>query len=230
MSTRRAAAARRSCERCSSSGCGRRSSGCSRPLAARRAAARRGRRRGRSDIGSLDDLARLPFTVKDDLREHYPLGLLAVPREQLVRIHASSGTGGKPTVVGYTRGDLDVWSRGDGALHGDGRRAAAAWSSTTPTATGCSPAGSASTRAPSGSARRSCRSPAADPRARRRCCATCSAQVLCCTPSYALHIAEALRGRGRPDELVARDRPVRRRAVDRGDARAARAPARAAAR
>jgi phenylacetate-CoA ligase len=63
------------------------------------------------DIGSLDDLRRLPFTSKSDLREHYPFGLLAVPREQLVRVHASSGTGGKPTVVGYTRHDLDdVWT------------------------------------------------------------------------------------------------------------------------
>jgi phenylacetate-CoA ligase len=61
-------------------------------------------------VGSLDDLAALPFTEKADLREHYPLGLLAVPRERLVRIHASSGTGGKPTIVGYTAGDLDVWS------------------------------------------------------------------------------------------------------------------------
>ena len=51
----------------------------------------------------------LPFTVKDDLRRHYPFGLFAVPREELVRIHASSGTRGKPTVVGYTRGDLEVW-------------------------------------------------------------------------------------------------------------------------
>jgi phenylacetate-CoA ligase len=62
------------------------------------------------DIRSLDDLARLPFSVKAELREHYPLGLLAVPRERLVRIHASSGTGGKPTVVGYTAHDLDVWT------------------------------------------------------------------------------------------------------------------------
>jgi phenylacetate-CoA ligase len=60
-------------------------------------------------IRSLDDLARLPFTRKEHLREHYPFGLLAVPREALVRVHASSGTRGKPTVVGYTRGDLAVW-------------------------------------------------------------------------------------------------------------------------
>ena len=62
------------------------------------------------DITSLDDLSRLPLTRKADLREHYPFGLFAVPREQVVRIHASSGTRGKPTVVGYTRNDLDVWS------------------------------------------------------------------------------------------------------------------------
>jgi phenylacetate-CoA ligase len=63
-----------------------------------------------SEIRSLGDLARLPFSVKSDLRENYPLGLLAVPREELVRLHASSGTHGKPTVVGYTRGDLEVWT------------------------------------------------------------------------------------------------------------------------
>jgi phenylacetate-CoA ligase len=62
------------------------------------------------EITSLDDLQRLPFSHKTDLREHYPFGLLAVPREQIVRIHASSGTRGKPTVVGYTRADLEVWS------------------------------------------------------------------------------------------------------------------------
>ena len=62
------------------------------------------------EIGSLDELRQFPFTVKDDLRVSYPLGMLAVPREQLRRIHASSGTGGTPTVVAYTEADLDVWS------------------------------------------------------------------------------------------------------------------------
>src|SRR5438270_1962621 len=61
-------------------------------------------------IRSLDDVAQLPFTTKADLRESYPFGLLAVPREELVRVHASSGTHGKPTVVGYTRGDLETWT------------------------------------------------------------------------------------------------------------------------
>jgi len=62
------------------------------------------------DIRSLDDLARLPFTSKADLRENYPFGMFAVPREQVVRVHASSGTTGRPTVVGYTRDDLDMWA------------------------------------------------------------------------------------------------------------------------
>jgi phenylacetate-CoA ligase len=62
------------------------------------------------EIGSLADLARIPFTSKADLRAHYPFGLLAVPREAVVRIHASSGTHGKPTVVGYTRADLENWT------------------------------------------------------------------------------------------------------------------------
>ena len=62
------------------------------------------------DIRSLEDVARLPFTVKDDLRETYPFGMFARPRTQLARLHASSGTTGKPTVVGYTAQDLTTWS------------------------------------------------------------------------------------------------------------------------
>jgi len=61
-------------------------------------------------IRSLADLARLPFTFKRDFRDNYPLGLAAVPKERIVRIHASSGTTGKPTVVAYTAGDIDLWS------------------------------------------------------------------------------------------------------------------------
>jgi phenylacetate-CoA ligase len=62
------------------------------------------------DLKSLDDLARFPMTTKADLRETYPFGLFAVPREQVVRVHASSGTTGKPTVVGYTARDIDMWA------------------------------------------------------------------------------------------------------------------------
>jgi len=61
-------------------------------------------------IRTLDDIRRLPWTRKTDLRDHYPFGLFAVPRDQVVRLHASSGTTGKPTVVGYTRADLQVWA------------------------------------------------------------------------------------------------------------------------
>jgi phenylacetate-CoA ligase len=61
-------------------------------------------------IRSLDDLRRIPFTTKDDLRESYPFGMFAVPMEQIARVHASSGTTGRPTVVGYTADDLRVWA------------------------------------------------------------------------------------------------------------------------
>jgi phenylacetate-CoA ligase len=62
------------------------------------------------DIRSLEDVAKLPFTTKEDLRQTYPFGMFAVPMEQVARIHASSGTTGRPTVVGYTKGDLDRWA------------------------------------------------------------------------------------------------------------------------
>jgi phenylacetate-CoA ligase len=79
-----------------------------------------------SDCRTLADLARYPFTTKADLRANYPFGMFAVPREQVVRVHASSGTTGKPTVVGYTQGDIDTWAdlmarslRATGARRGD---------------------------------------------------------------------------------------------------------------
>ncbi|SMO34018.1 phenylacetate-CoA ligase [Thalassovita litoralis] len=62
------------------------------------------------DLTSLADLAKFPFTVKQDLRDNYPFGLFAVPRERIARLHASSGTTGQPTVVGYTKNDLDMWA------------------------------------------------------------------------------------------------------------------------
>jgi len=78
------------------------------------------------DCRSLADLAKFPFTTKHDLRESYPFGMLAVPRERCVRLHASSGTTGKPTVVAYTRNDVDMWAgcvarsiRAAGARPGD---------------------------------------------------------------------------------------------------------------
>lgn len=65
---------------------------------------------GLCDIKNIDQLKDLPFTIKDDLRDNYPFGLFAVPQNQIVRLHASSGTTGKPTVVGYTKNDLQLWS------------------------------------------------------------------------------------------------------------------------
>jgi len=62
------------------------------------------------DIKSIEDITKLPFTTKDDLRDNYPFGLFAVPNSEIVRIHASSGTTGKATVVGYTRRDIEIWS------------------------------------------------------------------------------------------------------------------------
>ena len=63
-----------------------------------------------SDFGQLDDLRKFPFTTKQDLRDNYPFGMFAVPQERVARVHASSGTTGKPTVVGYTRNDIDTWA------------------------------------------------------------------------------------------------------------------------
>ena len=62
------------------------------------------------DIKSISDISKLPFTVKDDFRDNYPFGLFAVPHKDIVRVHASSGTTGKPTVVGYTKEDIDIWA------------------------------------------------------------------------------------------------------------------------
>ncbi|MFL5180397.1 MAG: phenylacetate--CoA ligase, partial [Microvirga sp.] len=78
------------------------------------------------DFKDLPDLRKFPFTTKQDLRDSYPFGMFAVPREQCARIHASSGTTGKPTVVGYTQNDIETWShvmarsiRAAGARPGD---------------------------------------------------------------------------------------------------------------
>ena len=62
------------------------------------------------DLKSLADLAKFPFTLKQDLRDNYPFGMFAVPREQIIRVHASSGTTGQPTVVGYTQNDISTWA------------------------------------------------------------------------------------------------------------------------
>jgi phenylacetate-CoA ligase len=78
-----------------------------------------------SSIKTLDDIHKIPFTKKQDLREGYPFGFFAVPLKEIVRIHTTSGTTGKPTVVGYTKKDLDVWAdliaRNDNGRYWKGR-------------------------------------------------------------------------------------------------------------
>ncbi len=152
-------------------------------------------------LRSLDDLRRLPFTTKDDLRRYYPLGFLAVEREKLVRIHGSSGTTGKPTFVAYTAQDMDIWSNlcarflvagglrpehfvqiafgyglftGGFGLHQGVEKVGAA---IVPASAGNTP---------------------------RQLMLICdlNVQVLICTPSYALNIAEAARDQGMTPEQI----------------------------
>ena len=153
------------------------------------------RKIGPESIRTLDDLRRLPFTTKDDLRRNYPLGFLAVPREQIARVHGSSGTTGKPTFVAYTKQDLVTWSNlcarfltagglrpehmchiafgyglftGGFGLHYGVERVGA----------GICPAAGGNT-----------------PR-QIMLIQDLGADVLICTPSYSLHIAEVARGQG----------------------------------
>jgi phenylacetate-CoA ligase len=103
------------------------------------------------DLKKLDDLPKFPFTAKEDLRARYPFGMFAIPRDHVLRVHASSGTTGKPTVVGYSQRDLDTWA---GLMAPPCVRPAASracWCRTR-TAMGCSPAALVFTTGPSGSA------------------------------------------------------------------------------
>jgi phenylacetate-CoA ligase len=141
-------------------------------------------------LGLEGELRDQPFTVKDDLRDAYPLGRIAVPHDQLVRIHASSGTGGKATVVGYTRNDLEVWTQVMArALYGAGVRAGTVvhnaygyglFTGGLGFHQGAERLGATVVPVSGGLTARQ----AALLRDLR-------AQVLCCTPSYALHIAES---------------------------------------
>lgn len=103
---------------------------------------------GPGDCRSLDDLDRFPFTTKADLRDTYPYGMFAVPMSDVRRVHASSGTTGRPTVVGYTENDLSLWAD---VVACSIRLPMGAPDTrcTSPTATACSPAASARTTGPS---------------------------------------------------------------------------------
>ncbi|MGH3003357.1 MAG: phenylacetate--CoA ligase family protein, partial [Gaiellaceae bacterium] len=141
------------------------------------------------DCRSLDDLRRFPFTVKDDLRRTYPFGMFAVPPEQVARIHASSGTTGRPTVVGYTQQDVENWAdlvarsiRAAGGRAGDRVHVAYGYGLFTgglglhygAERLGCTvvPASGGNT-----------------PR-QAQLLEDLGAEILCCTPSYALAIAD----------------------------------------
>jgi phenylacetate-CoA ligase len=145
-------------------------------------------------LRSLDDLRRLPFMVKSDLREHYPDGLFAVPRSEIVRIHASSGTKGKPTIVGYTREDIDVWSEvcarslACGGAHADSVIHIAygygLFTGGLGVHYGAERLGALTVPASGGNTPRQI-----------TLMQDLGATVLCCTPSYALNIAETMRDR-----------------------------------
>ena len=116
------------------------------------------------DLKQLSDISKFPFTTKKELRENYPFGMFAVPRERISRIHASSGTTGKPTVVGYTKGDLDNWANlvARSIRAAGGRATPCTW----PMATACSRAGWARTTAPNAWAAPSFPCPADRPKSR----------------------------------------------------------------
>jgi phenylacetate-CoA ligase len=157
-----------------------------------------------ADVRALDDVRRLPFTTKEDLRRNYPLGLVGVPRAELARLHGSSGTTGKPTFVAYTRGDVETWAglvarflvagglRPEHLVHvafgyglftgGFGLHY------------GIEKVGAAVVPAAGGNTPRQV-----------MLLKDLAADVLVCTPSYALHVAEAAKAEGyRPGDLALR--------------------------
>ncbi len=153
------------------------------------------------DIRSLADLARLPFTVKDDFRQTYPYGLLAVPMEEVIRVHASSGTTGRPTVVAYSRKDVDTWSEvmartlmAGGVGRGDVVHNAYGYGLFTGGLGfhyGAERVGAAVVPISGGFTDR-----------QLMALRDLGATVLCCTPSYALHLAESIEEAGlKPKDL-----------------------------
>jgi len=148
------------------------------------------------DVRHLQDVVKLPFTTKQDFRDHYPFGLFAVPRDQVVRIHASSGTTGKPTVVGYTRRDLQVWAElcarclaASGAQPGDVFQNAYGYGLFTGGLGfhyGALKIGATVLPISSGNTARQI-----------KLMTELGCTVLCCTPSYALHLAEVMEESGK---------------------------------
>lgn len=147
------------------------------------------------DIKSIDDITQLPFTVKQDLRDNYPFGLFAVPNENLVRIHASSGTTGKQTVVGYTQHDVDVWAEGAaraivaaGGTKGDKIHVSYGYGLFTGGLGlhyGAEKLGATAIPVSSGNTHRQI-----------QILQDFESDILCCTPSYAMFIGESLKAEG----------------------------------
>ena len=177
------------------------------------------------DLRTLADLARFPFTTKEDLRQNYPFGMFAVPRGEVSRVHASSGTTGKPTVVGYTHDDLDVWAEvmarsiyAAGGRPGDIVHVAYGYGLFT-----------GGLGAHYGAERLGCTvvpvSGGMTPR-QVQLIVDFEPRVIMVTPSYFLAILDEMEAPGRrPARDVAGDRHLRRRAVDRRDAPRGRASA-----
>lgn len=151
------------------------------------------------DIKTIDDLKKLPFTYKDDLRDTYPYGMFAVGREELMRIHASSGTTGKQTVVGYTRNDIDMWSEcvaralcAAGAEKNDFIHVSYGYGLFTGGLGlhyGAEKMGATVIPASSGNTARQV-----------QMLKDFGSSVLCCTPSYAMYIADTIESLGIPKE------------------------------
>lgn len=147
------------------------------------------------DIRSIDDLQKLPFTTKDDLRENYPFGLFAAPKRDIVRVHASSGTTGRATVVGYTRADIELWAEvvarclsGASVTSNDMIQVAYGYGLFTGGLGlhyGAELLGATVVPISGGNTRRQI-----------QLMRDFEANVLACTPSYALHLADALRESG----------------------------------
>lgn len=147
------------------------------------------------DIQSIDDVAKLPFTVKTDLRDTYPFGMFAVPKDELVRIHASSGTTGKQTVVGYSRHDIDVWARcaarsiaGVGGTKSDFIHVSYGYGLFTGGLGlhyGAEKLGATAIPVSSGNTKRQV-----------QILQDYGSDIICCTPSYAMYIGETIRDMG----------------------------------
>ncbi len=147
------------------------------------------------DIQSIDDLQKLPFTTKQDLRDTYPFGLIAVPRDDLARVHASSGTTGKQTVVAYTQNDLDIWARsaaraivGCGGTHEDFVHVSYGYGLFTGGLGlhyGAEKLGATVIPVSSGNTNRQV-----------QILQDYGSDILCCTPSYAMYIGETVRDKG----------------------------------